>query len=132
MTGAMIRDWISDILPELNDEVYLGELPGTEKAMSIRVGEIRSQQIPIGGLDNATYSRFRANCILHWTRGYKTTEEQAIAVRDAIMAQHRPLIDGYHVAMINMLNFIDIGIDSQNINEWAIEFELIYNRKKED
>lgn len=131
MITADVRDWL-DTQDLGLQKIQNGVMANTKQKnlMLIKRGVTVSQQRAVGGYSNATYSRLACNCILHWNNDYKETELKAKEIYDFLLSLDKPVINGYKVALINMRNFTPIGRDENDIYEFAIDFEIIYNRLK--
>lgn len=129
MITGDVRDWLDTQDLEFN-RIYNGFMGNTkqERLMLIKRGVTVSQQRAVGGLDNASYSRLACNCILHWNKDYKETEEKAKEFLDFLVGLKNPIINGHKVALMLIRNFVSIGRDENDIYEFAIDFEIIYNR----
>ena len=94
MITADVRDWLSEMFPEFDNNIYNGRIPNTkrEKLMSIRRGTTVGQQRAIGGMSNTSYSRLACNCILHWNQDNKETETKARDIHEFLLSQEHPVI----------------------------------------
>lgn len=129
MITADVKDWMKSTFSDLTN-CYVGRMTETnrEKLLLIRRGTSIRQHTAIGGLSNTSYSRIACNCILHWNKNAKQTEVKAKEIHDFLLSCGHPNINGYNVVQINIRNFLDIGSDENDIYEYAIDFEVIYQR----
>lgn len=131
MMTSDVRDWLKNEFPEFED-VVIGRLSQTkrEKLLLIKRGVTRGQQIAVGGLDNSSYARLACNCILHWNKNSKEAESKAIEIHDFLLTSAPFSVNGYKVAKLEVRNFTTLNVDENDIYEYAIDFEIIYNRLK--
>lgn len=131
MNIANIRDWFKTIVPSfLTDGYYLGRLQNTtrENLISFRRGATTSQQKAIGGMANTSYSRIACNCIVHLFKDAKASEVKIEAIRETLLNVAHPVINGHDVVMLTIRNLVDIGVDANGIQEYALDFEIMYKR----
>lgn len=131
MRTEHIRDFLSEELKDFT-AVIVGPLFETqrEKLLSIKRGVTTSPRKPLG-TEEFSYSRIACNCVLHWNKSYRQTESKAVEVRDIILSLNGKFIDDKRVGLINLRNFVPLGTDENDINEYAIDFEMIYSHPYE-
>lgn len=127
MRTEHIRDYFNEHLQGFEGFI-VGPLFETqrERLLSIKRGVTSSPRKPIG-TDMSSYSRIAVNCILHWNKSYRETEEKSLELRDFILSLNGSFIDDKRIGLVNLRNFVPIGTDENDINEYAIDFEMIYS-----
>ena len=131
MNISHIRDWFKTIDPSFTTGGYfLGRLqdPTREKLISFRRGTVQSQQKAVGGMVNTSYSRIACNCIIHWMKDVKASETKMEALHDLLLNISHPTIGGHEIVSLTVRNMVDIGVDENGIQEYALDFELMYKR----
>jgi len=130
MNISNIRDWFKTVAPGFT-EYYVGRLNDTkrEKLMSFIRGVTPPQQKAIGGMANTSYSRIACNTIIHWTKDSKETDIKSSELHELLLnTENYPTIGTFKVISINIRNFNEIGIDENKIHEYALDFEILYQR----
>lgn len=132
LTIGNIRDWFEQKYPGFEGGYYVGRLQntGVEKQISFRSGVAPEPVIAIGGTGQNTYETIAVNTIIHWMKDANQTDIKAREIRDSLFSCNDVVttINSHRVIHLNIRNFIDIGIDSNGIQEYALDFEIIYQR----
>lgn len=131
MNISNVRDWFKSIDSSFTSGgYYVGRLQDTkrEKLISFRRGVVPSQQKAIGGIQNTSYSRIACNCIIHWTKDVKETDAKVYAIHETLLAIDHPMIGSHEIVSLTIRNLVDIGADENGIQEYALDFEIMYKR----
>ena len=127
MTIEDVRDLFETIFPGLN-EYYVGKMDASkERVITFRRAVSSAPQKAIERLES--YSSIAANGILNGTRSMKETDELAEEIRGALLSVTHPEVNGFRVVLINIRNIVALGINEKEIYDFAVEFEVIYQRK---
>lgn len=131
MQSSDVRDWMKESFPEF--KYYSGRMEKTQNEMIFKIKKSVAllDKKPVGNTKSMSYSRLAVNCIMHCTKNYTKAEEKANEVYQFLFNQELPVIGGYQVKEIIVRNFVDIGSDVNDIYEFALDFEIIYDRKAE-
>ena len=132
MNISNIRDWFKTIDPSFSLDGYIvGRLNNSirEKLIAFKRGVSTPQKKAIGGMSNTSYSSIACNTIIHWTKDAKDTDIKANDVYELLLnMENYPTIGSHKVVSFNIRNFDEIGIDENNIHEYALDFEIVYQR----
>jgi hypothetical protein len=129
MTIADVRDLFETIFPGLTD-YYVGKMDASkERVITFRRG-LSIHQRAIMKLES--YDTIATNCILNGTRNMKETDELVENIRQVLLSVEHPAINGFEVVMLTIRNIVPLGINEKEIYDYAIDFEIVYKKKKED
>lgn len=132
LTIGSVRDWFKNKYPEFIGGFYVGRLQNTnvEKKISFRGGVTPSPVIAIGGTTQNSYDAIAVNTIIHWMKDANQTDIKARELRDSLFSCNdvETIINEHQVIHLSIRNFVDIGVDEHGIQEYALDFEIIYQR----
>lgn len=94
----------------------------------------RNQIIALGGLENTSYNVKQISLLIHWNKAVDESEQKAIELYEKLLTFKPEKINGHSVSFIGMLTNepIEVGKNDNGICEYVIEFEIYYQRKKEE
>ena len=129
MTINDVRLWL-DTLGLGFDKIVLGPLSNTklEKQLAIRRGTSRSK---VKGISPSSYDRIALNCIMHWNGNLAETDAKAQEVKDLLFNVEPSVeIGGFILVELIVRNMVELGFDSNEIYEYAIDLEIIYKAQE--
>jgi len=129
MITQHVLQWLKQNFPDFT--YYNGRMAHTEREtiISISRGTSVGQHRAIGGMSMTTYSRLACNMIIHFSTSLTDSEDIAKQIRDFLLAQEYPIIDAFQVVDILIRgDLVYLGVDAHDIHEFALDFEVIYNR----
>lgn len=129
-----LKDVLSWLKTFANFEHYYIGILDSKKNKSLGIYNLKDRNKPIiaiGGLDNTSYNVKKVSLLVHWSNAYDESEEEAIALYEAILRSKPQNIGEYDVCFVGMIvnGPIDVGRDDKGICEFVIEFEIYYKRK---
>ena len=131
MTISDARDLFKEICPNLT-EYFVGKYNAQlSKVINLKRG-VSVQRKAIGGMKQTSYSSIACNCIFVGTDNCKETDELAYSIRESLLKVGHPEINGFKVIQVILRNFVEIGINEKENYEYAIDFEIVYQRKQEE
>lgn len=133
MTLENVLNWLR-ALPTKANHYYAGTLL-EKREHSIGVYGLRTtynREIAVGGADCTKTLSKGISLLIHWTTSTRATEAAAQAFYTDLCAAGRPIIGGYQVDYIELLQNepIDVGADDDGIQERVIEFIIHYQKTK--
>lgn len=127
-----VKKWLDTLELGFN-RIVLGQLTDTsiEKLLSLRRGVSRSKSKGSGNSE-ITYDRIAINCIVHWNKNLADTDAKVKELEE-LFYQIEPLIKigGFLLVELIVRNVVYLGLDSNDIYEYAFDIEIIYKKDKE-
>lgn len=127
-----VKKWLDTLELGFN-RIVLGQLTDTsiEKLLSLRRGVSRSKSKGSGNSE-ITYDRIAINCIVHWNKNLADTDAKVKELEE-LFYQIEPSIKigGFLLVELLVRNVVYLGLDSNDIYEYAFDIEIIYKKDKE-
>lgn len=85
--------------------------------------------IPVGGLKNKGYDTKQVTILVHWTNNAAQTEDNVLALYDALLNASDVVIDEKEVKFIRMSNYpINVSDPDGAVYEYVIQCDFITER----
>lgn len=128
-----IRAWIASLGIAEDQHVYIGKLDNKQQK-SIGVYSRSSSgppNIALGGLEYTTCDTKRISLLVHWTRNKTESEAAAYELFEKLRSISSLDIGGTHINYLRLMvpEPQDVGSDDNNVYEYVIWLDLIYQRK---
>lgn len=135
MSLTEIRGFLKELEPKFSS-YYIGKLDA-KKDSSLGIYDLKRNgmpQIALGGLSATKTLNKKVSLLVHGTKNNAETEKLAIALYESLLKANVDVIGTYDVCMIGLLcdGPINVGNDDHGVCEYVIEFEVYYQKKKED
>lgn len=128
MTLKEVKDWLKTQID--CPSWYIGKIDGsTEQCIGIYSIQGPVPNIALGGLANTSYSTKAISILVHWGKNADVAEQKAQEVFNKLFGQVA-VIGGKRVIKFDMRTPepIGIGTDTNNIYEYVINTNIIYER----
>lgn len=129
MTLAQVRDWLKTQVE--NPAWYIGKIDGN-KLHCIGLYNVAgpAPRIAVGGLANTSTAVKSISILVHWGKNADVAEQKAQEVYAALYGRNGVVIGGRRVIMFQLRTPepVSVGTDGQNIYEYVIEANIIYER----
>ena len=128
-----IREWIASLGIAKDEHVYMGKLDNKQQK-SIGVYSRSSSgppNIALGGLDYTSYDVRPISLLVHWNRSKPESEAAAYELFESIRNVSSLDIGDTHINYLRLMvpEPQDVGSDDNNVYEYVIWLDLIYQRK---
>ena len=128
-----IREWIASLGIAEDEHVYMGKLDNKQQK-SIGVYSRSSSgppNIALGGLDYTSYDVRPISLLVHWNRSKPESEAAAYELFETIRNVSSLDIGDTHINYLRLMvpEPQDVGSDDNNVYEYVIWLDLIYQRK---
>lgn len=135
LTLNEIREYLKKIDPKFTS-YFIGKLDA-KKDNSLGIYHLRrngTPQIAIGGLLATNIFNKKVSLLVHGTKNNVDTENLANALYSSLLNADLSLFTSVDVCLLGLLcdGPINVGNDDHGICEYVIEFEIYYQKKKED
>lgn len=129
-----VRAWIASLGIAEDQHVYIGKLDNKQQK-SIGVygrGSSGPPNIALGGLECTTYDTKPVSLLVHWTRSKPESETAAYELFEKLRSISSLDIGDTHVNYLRLMvpEPQDVGSDDNNVYEYVIWLDLIYQRKR--
>lgn len=129
-----IRDLIATFEIAEDAHCYMGKLDNKHDE-SIGVYHLRrngSQAIPIGGMENSSYTEYPVSILVHWNRSPTDTEIASKRLYEALEKVKNIQVNEETIKFCKLLvpEPQDVGTDEQSIFEMVIEVLFYCERRK--
>ena len=128
-----VRAWIASLGIADDQHVYIGKLDNKQQK-SIGVYSLSSSgppNIALGGLECTTYDTKPISLLVHWTRSKPESEMAAYELFEKLRSVSSLDIGDTHINYLRLMvpEPQDVGSDDNNVYEYVIWLDLIYQRK---
>lgn len=128
---ADIRTWIASL--GIASHVYIGKMDNKQqKSIGVynRSG-LGPPNIALGGLDYTSYDTKPVSLLVHWNRSKEESEKAAYDLFEKLRTISSLDIGDTHIYYIRLMvpEPQDVGTDDNNVFEYVIWLDLIYQRK---
>lgn len=125
MTLEDIRDYVATLGIAEDEHCYCGKMPD-KKEKSICVYPLKNRQpcnIPIGGLENASYGAKGISFLIHWNRIPGESEAAAARLQQKLLSCREEHVGEHTIKFIGVAydEPIPIDTDDNGIYEYVIE-----------
>lgn len=128
-----VRAWIVSLGIAEDRHVYIGKLDNKQQKSIGVYGRSSSgpPNIALGGLKCTTYDTKRISLLVHWTRSKEESEAAAYELFEKLRSISSLDIGDTHVNYLRLMvpEPQDVGSDDNNVYEYVIWLDLIYQRK---
>lgn len=132
MKLSAVRDYIAGL--GITQKVYIGKLDAKENQSIGVYGRETSgmPNIPIGGIDLATYKVKPVSLLVHWNRSKNESEDTAYRLFETLVKADNLVIDNKPVAYVRLMTPEpqDVGTDEKGIYEYVIWVDFIYRKEQ--
>lgn len=127
-----VRDYVATLGIAEDEHCYCGKMAG-KKEKSIGVYPLKNKlpnQIPIGGIQNASYGKKGISILIHWNKIPGESEQVAVELQEALQLCENVTIDGHTIKFIDVAynEPIPVDTDDNGIYEYVIECLFYYER----
>ena len=125
-----IKEWLKPQIKEAT--FYIGKIDNSkEKVIGLYNRASSNNKIAVGGLENTSTANKRICLLGHWNQNCDTSEKIAKNIYNLFYGK-RATIAGCG-CFFNMINDepVSIGTDDNNVYEFTIDIEIIYERNEE-
>ena len=125
-----IKEWLKPQIKEAT--FYIGKIDNSkEKVIGLYDRASNNNKIAVGGLKNTSTANKRICLLVHWNQNCDTSEKIAKNIYNLFYGK-RATIAGCE-CFFNMVNDepISVGTDDNNIYEFTIDIEIVYERNEE-
>lgn len=127
-----IRDYVASLEIAEDERCYCGKMPDKEEKSigTYPLKNSRPNNIPIGGMGNASYRTKGISFLIHWNRSSTETERVSIALQEALISCREQQINGHTIKFIDVSydEPIPVDTDENGIYEYVIECFFYYER----
>lgn len=127
-----IRDYVASLEIAEDERCYCGKMPDKEEKSigTYPLKNSRPNNIPIGGMGNASYRTKGISFLIHWSRSPTETERASIALQKALISCREQQINGHTIKFIDVSydEPIPVDTDENGIYEYVIECFFYYER----
>ena len=125
MTLEDIRDYVATLGIAEDEHCYCGKMPD-KKEKSIGVYPLKDRQpcnIPIGGLENASYGTKGISFLIHWNRIPGESEAAAARLQQELLSSCEEHVGEHTIRFVSVAydEPIPIDTDDNGIYEYVIE-----------
>lgn len=125
MTLDDVRDYVATLGIAADEHCYCGKMPG-KKEKSIGVYPLKNRlpcNIPIGGMENASYSTKGISFLVHWNRIPGESEAAAIRLQQELLSCKEKHINTHTIKFIDVAyrEPVSVDTDDDGIYEYVIE-----------
>lgn len=136
LTLKEIRQYISNLGIAEDNNVYIGKLDN-KKQRSIGVYNRKRDgpaQIALGGIGCTSYDTKSVSILIHWSRSISESEEVAYRLYNKLLHESSLTIGETFINIIALQvpEPVSVGTDDNNIYEYVIWLDFIYQRKEEE
>lgn len=132
MKLSAVRDYIAGI--GITQKVYIGKLDAKEnQSIGVYSRETSGMpNLPIGGIDLATYEVKPISLLVHWNRSKNESEDTAYRLFNTLIKTDNLVIDNKPVAYVRLMTPEpqDVGTDEKGIYEYVIWIDFIYRKEQ--
>lgn len=127
-----VRDYIATLRIAEDEHCYCGKMADKQEK-SIGVYPLKNKlpnQIPVGGMQNASYGKKGISILVHWNKIPGESEKAAISVQEALLSCREQQINGHTIKFIDVAyeEPISVDTDDNGIYEYVIECLFYYER----
>lgn len=127
-----VRDYIATLGVAEDEHCYCGKMADKQEK-SIGVYPLKNKlpnQIPVGGMQNASYGKKGISILVHWNKIPGESEKAAISVQEALLSSREQQINGHTIKFIDVAyeEPISVDTDDNGIYEYVIECLFYYER----
>jgi hypothetical protein len=129
MTLAEVREWLKTQILDCPNW-YIGKADtSVEQCISIYGIQGPKPNIAIGGLSNTSYTTKSISILVHWGKNADIAEQKAQEIYNKLFDQVAT-IGGKRVIQFDLKTSepVSVGTDSNNIYEYVINTNIIYER----
>jgi hypothetical protein len=129
MILAEVREWFKTQIVDC-PHWYIGKIDGSvDQCIGLYGIQGPKPNIAIGGLSNTSYATKPISILIHWGEDADIAEQKAQEVYNKLFGQSAA-IGGKRVIQFDMKvsEPISVGTDSNNIYEYVINTNIIYER----
>lgn len=130
MTLSDVKDYLKDKIKCPN--WYVGKRDDSkEQSITVYPTQGPTAVIPIGGINNSSYTTKGVSILIHWGKSCTPAEVKAQEVYDILFGQS-PVIGGREVIKFDMRTSepVGIGTDSKGIYDYVINMVIYYKKER--
>ena len=124
-----IKEWLKPQIKEAT--FYIGKIDNSkEKVIGLYNRASSNNKIAVGGLENTSTANKRICLLVHWNQNCDTSEKIAKSIYNLFYGK-RATIAGCRCFNNRPSPPVPTGTDDNNVYEFTIDIEIIYERNEE-
>lgn len=129
-----IRDFVATLGIAEDEYCYSGKMADkADKSIGtypLKSG--RSVDIPIGGLENKSYSTKAISFLVHWNTSQRETEVAAVQLYEKLQATKNVTVNGHTIKFVQMSHEEPVSVDTDEYGIYEYVIECLFYFDKEE
>lgn len=130
MTPTDIKRYLNELELGFN-QITVGKLTAKDKAILIRRGESLPTQTAVNGR-TSSYEKIGLDIILRWTKNAEDSDKKIKELIEIFKGLPGEDIGSFKVVLSNYRRLVDLGVNENEVYEYALGYEIVYKSKEED